>query len=187
MPRGLALLRVLLALAAAAGACWLAPAAAQGDAAALERRVKAAFLFKFTSYVEWPPSAFAAPDSAVTIGVMGDDPLAAELSQMVSGRTVDARPIAVRRVGPTDSAQGLHILFVGRAESARLVPSARSPALSLLVVSDSPDGLRPGAAINFVVTDGRVRFDVALDAAERHGIRLSSRLLAVARNVRSAP
>jgi hypothetical protein len=177
----------ILAVVCLAAAGWLAPAAAQDDATLLERRVKSAFLYKFTSYVDWPPTAFPRSDSPVVIGILGDEPLAAELTQMVAGRTLDGRPITVRRVSATDPGQGVHIVFIGRNEARRLAQVARAPAAApVLLVGESPEAERLGAAIVFVVSDGRVRFDVMPEAAERHGIRLSSRLLAVARNVRSA-
>ncbi|MBC7803074.1 MAG: YfiR family protein [Candidatus Parcubacteria bacterium] len=164
-----------------------APARAQEEPTALERRVKAAFLYKFTGYVDWPPGTFARADSPVTIGVMGDDVLASEILQLVTGRTIDGRPLAVRRVTLADLA-AVHILFVGRADTPRLPQIVKAlPPTPTLVVSESADAFKHGSVINFVLVEGRVRFDVSLDAAQRRGIRLSSRLLAVAREIQGAP
>jgi hypothetical protein len=177
-----------------AGACVLGfalvaahLASAQPRAPATERGVKAAFLYKFLDYVEWPPGAFTRPDQPIVVGVLGADDLQAELADAVRGRTVGDRPVDVRRVRPGEGLAGLNVLFVGAAEHARIGSIARSAqGRGLLIVSESDDALDAGGTINFVVQDGRVRFEVALAAAERAGIKLSSRLLAVAQNVRMA-
>jgi len=111
--------------------------------------------------------------------------MAAEAAQLVAGRTLDGRPLLVKRVTPADlAAGGVHILFIGGPDALRLGQIVKAlPAAPMLIVSDSPGALRQGSIVNFVVVDGRVRFDVSLEAAERRGLRLSSRLLAVAKSV----
>lgn len=162
-------------------------ALAQGDAATLERRVKAAFLYKFVGYIAWPETALAQHDTPVVIAVMGDDALAAELAEVVNGRTMDGRPLAVRRLRDGEPLAGIHVLFLARKENARLPALARaSSGLPLVLVSEAEGALDQGSTINFVVTDGRVKFDIAPDAAEKRGVKLSSRLLTVAQRVRPA-
>jgi hypothetical protein len=169
---------------------WIAilPAAVSGaadDAGTLERRVKAAFLYQFVAYVEWPPDAFTKSGTPITIAVTGAESLAEELRQVVSGRTVGGRQVTVRRVGPGELLEGVHILFIGMAENARLGELTRSTqSLPILTVTESTGALERGSMINFVLDQRRVRFEVALDTAEKRGLRLSSRLLAVARDVR---
>jgi hypothetical protein len=153
------------------------------DDATLEQRVKAAFLYQFAGYVEWPPGAFAQPGTAVTIAVLGADAVASELSQVVTGRTIGGRPVAVKRVKPGESLAGVHILFVGRAENERLGQLAQSKAM--LTVTEADGALTQGSMINFILIDRRVRFEIALDSAEKSGLKLSSRLLAVAQQVRT--
>jgi len=189
IPPGRSPWRRLLAGACLLGLALLAADAALGQprAPATERGVKAAFLYKFLDYVEWPAGAFTRPDQPIVVGVLGADELQAELSDAVRGRTVGDRPVEVRRVRPGDPVTGLHVLFVGAPEHARIASITRSAqGRGLLVVSESDDALDLGSTINFVVQEGRVRFEVALPAAERAGIKLSSRLLAVAQNVRMA-
>jgi hypothetical protein len=158
---------------------------AQDEANVLERRVKAAFVFKFTSYVEWPAGAFPQADTPVTIAVVGDDELAAELAQTVAGRTVDGRPLLVRKPKGVESLADVHMLFVGRAEIARLSQWVKSTqSKPVLIITDVPGALNQGGMINFVVIQQRVRFEISLDEAEKRGLRLSSRLLAVAQSVR---
>lgn len=170
----------------AAWAPWSARAAE--DSEALELRVKAAFLYKFAGYVEWPPKSFERPETPVTIGVIGAESLAAELTQAVTGRTVNDRVVRVKRLKAGESLAGIHVLFIGRSESARLDQLAQTAQpRSILTVSESDGALARGSVINFVLNDGRVRFEIALDSAEKSGLRLSSRLLAVAQQVTGAP
>ena len=171
-----------LSIAIAAGVAGARPAHA--DAQADEYRVKAAFLYKFGSYIEWPGASFARADSPVTIGVMGADALADELTQIVAGRSVNGRPARVRKLRPGDPMAGLHVLFVGRAEGGRLaeiLAAARGQAL--LTVTESEEGLELGSMINFVVVEDKVRFDIAPPPSESSNLKISARLLGVARKV----
>ena len=159
--------------------------AADGDAL-LERRVKAAFLYQFIPYVDWPPGPQRAPDAPIVIAVVGDDGVVAELTTVIGGRTAKDRPVVVRRWREADLQGGVAIVYVRREESARLPAIARAAQQTgTLVVSEHDAALNQGSMINFQVADGRVRFDVALRAAESAGLRISSRLLAVARDVRT--
>jgi hypothetical protein len=151
-------------------------------------QIKAAYLFKFLGFVEWPASAFADPAAPIRIGVMAADGLAAELERAVAGRQVQGRPVATQRLPPTELPRGLHLLYTGRGAQARLptlLPQSRGQAL--LTVSESDGSPVPGSAITFVVDDDRLRFDVAPAVAEQHHVRISARLLAVARRVLEAP
>lgn len=161
---------------------------AQDDSAAvLESRVKAAFLYKFADYVAWPEGTFTRSNAPVVIGVAGDDQIAAELANVAASRPAEGHPLVVKKLREGDSLAGLQMLFAGRAEVARLLQLARAaPALPVLIVTDSEGALSQGGIINFMVAGGRVRFEIALDNAERRGIKLSSRLLTVAQNVRTA-
>jgi hypothetical protein len=171
-----------LCIAVAAGLAG--PRPAQADAQADEYRVKAAFLYKFGSYIEWPDKSFARSDSPVTIGVMGADTLAEELAQIVAGRNVNGRPVLVRKLRPGDSVAGLHVLFIGRSDSGRLAEIlAAARGRALLTVTESEEGLELGSMINFVVVEDKVRFDVAPPPSESGNLKISARLLGVARKV----
>lgn len=161
----------------------LAAAAAAHAQEAPETTVKAAFLYKFAGYVEWPDAAFGGPASPLVIGVIGSDEVAAELERLLPGRTINNRHVALRRLREGESPRGVHLLFVGRGEpNARNVIRAAQEQGSL-VVTESERGLDLGSAINFVLAGDRVAFEVSLDSAERSGVRISSRMLAVARRV----
>jgi hypothetical protein len=176
----------LLACACVLAGALAQPAFAQAAAPALERAVKAAFVYKFLGYVEWPAPSFEHADTPIVVGVHGADDIAAELAQIVAGRAVAERPVQVKRLRYGDSVAGLHVLFVGRSDAARLAPLARAlQSRPTLVVSESSNALNAGSMINLVLApDGRVRFEIALDAVEKAGLKLSSRLLALAQSVR---
>ncbi len=163
---------------------------ARADSAtvAAEYRIKAAFLFKFLGFVDWPPATFDRADAPFTIGVLGGPTLGNELEQIAAGRLVNGHPVRVRLLGRGDSTAGLQVLFVGRGETPRLnTVAAATDTLPILVVSEADGALAQGSAINFVVVDDKVRFDVALRPIERAGLKVSARLLAVARVVQPDP
>jgi hypothetical protein len=179
--------RRLLAAAALALLAAVAPRArAQDDAGVLARRVKGALLHRFLAYVEWPESALPRPDAPLVIGILGDDVLATELQAFMSGRTVEKRPVSVRRLRAGDAIKDVHVLYIASAEAGQLERVARA-APGALIVTDWPGALDQGSVINFVIVNDQVRFDVSLAAARQRNLRLSSRLLSVAHEVRSQP
>lgn len=161
-----------------------APVAASAPIVASAERVQAAYLHRFLNYVEWPPAVLAQADSPYVIGVAGDDMVADELARIAAGRSVNNRGVIVKRVLPTDSLTGVHMLFIGDGERARQAGWLRvAKGRPILTVTATEGGLDQGSAINFQAVDGRVRFEVSVDAAERGGLRLNSRLFSVATNV----
>jgi hypothetical protein len=173
--------------AAGWGAAWaLAPlgVAAQPGPDVAEQQVKAAYLHKFLDFVEWPASAFGSPQSPYVIGVAGAEALAGELEALVARRRPNGRPVVARRLRAGETAAGLHVLFVGRdvgARTAALLSAAEQRPV--LTVTETDEGFAAGSVIGFAVEDKRVRFDVALRRAEAHELKISSRLLGVARRV----
>jgi hypothetical protein len=175
----------LLGMVALQASVLLPAALAQREAQ--EHEVKAAFLYRFLSFIEWPARAFRDARAPLVIGVLGADDIAASLEQHLPGRSAQDRPVVVRRVRAGEPLAGVHLLMVGRAEQERIAQLARTTAAQhVLLVGDGDDALDRGAAIGFLIDDGRVRFQVSLPAAERSGVRISSRMLAVAYNVRGA-
>ena len=180
--RGSVALRALLALAIG---CVAAAHAAEPDPA-LERRVKAAFLYQFIPYVEWPAATL--DDGPIEIAVAGSDETVAEVTSVIGTRRAGQRLVTVRRWRESDLSGGVHIVYVRASSNARLAAIARAAAQTgTLVVSESAGGLAQGSMINFEIVDGKVRFDISLAAIEKAGLRISSRLLAVAREVRQQP
>lgn len=163
-------------------ALLVAGAAAQGLGLARDSAVKAAFLYKFGNFVEWPAEAFASATAPLVIGVFGDESVASELELITRGRTVQGRPITVRRIRASDEAPQVHILFAGGARAApvrELLAATRGPVLT---VADE-SGADAGAVLHFSQQEGRVRFHASLTAARLRGLRLGARLLEVAQDV----
>jgi len=158
--------------------------AAPVELQATENRVKAAFVYKFGDYIEWPPEAFDAVDSPLVIGVVGADALADELTRIAAGRTISGRRVAVKKLRYGDELSGLHVVFIGRSDTRRVTEALEaSKGRPALTITETADGLKLGSVINFVVVANKVRFDVALPPAEASRLKISSRLLAVARTV----
>ena len=175
------LLRLVLCMA-----CWLglllggAGLALPQTPGATESAVKAAFLFKFAAFAEWPPGTFQRADQPLVIAVSGDDEVAGDLEQLASGRAIEGRPVSVRRLADTAPAPGVHILFLAARRETRLREALESVARPVLVVTEQPGALGWGSIINFMPEAGRVRFGVSLASADARNIKLSARLLAVA-------
>ncbi len=172
-----------------AGLAWLptaVPAQPGGAARASEQSVKAAYLYRFADYVEWP-GAQAAAGLPITIGVLGADPLAAELASMTVGRSVAGRPIEVRQLEPEQSLDDLQVLFIGSGADDREAVLEIARTLPVLTVTEVDGALTEGSIVNFVTSQQRVRFEISLPAAEASGLRLDSGLLSVAQRVYRSP
>lgn len=183
------LARVRRHLAQAATVAWLMLAAAtalaqaQGLGLVRESAVKAAFLYKFGSFVEYPAGTFASRTAPFVIGVVGDDAVAAELEQLTSGRDIDGHPVTVARVREGEDMQPVQILYAGGPRESRtrdVLEKVRGPVLT---VADAPLSGRSAPVLYFTQDQGRLRFGASLTAAAARGVKLSSKLLAVAQTV----
>ncbi|MGB5132102.1 MAG: YfiR family protein [Steroidobacteraceae bacterium] len=149
-----------------------------------ELSIKAAYLYKFAGYVEWPPDAQSDTLEPFVIGVLASDTFADELAKITAGRTINNRPISVRRIKADEPLGGVEILFVAEHDRNRLdqllVPARQLP---ILTVTETVGAISAGSIINFTTEKQRVRFEVSLAAAEHSRLKLSSRLLAVAARV----
>ena len=157
-------------------------AAGDGVTGTMEVAVKAALLFNFAKFAEWPSLAPGAPIAAC---VVGDDAIATALAGTVRGQQVSGHPLDVRRSQDSAMWRACQLLFVAGAEirwSEDGVGGVR--ALPVLTVSDAPGFSQRGGIIELYLEGGRVRFAINVDAAERSGLRLSSRLLGLAKVVR---
>jgi hypothetical protein len=151
--------------------------------------VETAYLHKFLAFVDWPAKSFPNDASPIVVGVAGSDRTHELLTAIAANRPVHGRPVEVRRLGSPSKVPNVHLVFVGKAAWADLPGWSESAnGNGLHVVTDDPRGLDKGAALKFVQDGPRVRFEASLPAANQAGLRLSSRLLAVAsRVVGSAP
>ena len=173
--------RLTIALVAAVALLGGAPMQAHGDT--LEYAIKAAYLFKFTPFVEWPASAFAAPNSPFNVCVFGGDPFGAVLDQTVGGHQVGEHPVKVLRPQTADAASACHILYVGGARApvaaATLSKLRGSP---ILTVTEQALGVS-GGVVQFLVKDGHVRFTIDAGAAAANRMTISGKLLSLAASV----
>lgn len=147
--------------------------------------VKAAFLYHFGTYVQWPTEP--APTDPITIAVFGDAAVAAQLARYLPGRRIEGRPVEARMIARIEDLVDDELLFIGSAHNAQLAEITASIAMRpVLVVTDSPDGLEQGAMVNFQQVDERLRFEISLPRAEEAGLVLSSRLLSAALRVETS-
>jgi hypothetical protein len=147
--------------------------------------VKAAFLYHFGTYVQWPTQA--APTDPITIAVLGDAEVAAQLARFLPGRRIEGRPVEARTIARIEDLGDEELLFIGSAHNTRLAEITATIAMRpVLVVTDSPDGLEQGAMVNFQQVDERLRFEISLPRAEEAGLVLSSRLLSAALRVETS-
>jgi hypothetical protein len=145
----------------------------------LEYQVKAAFLLNFTKFTEWPPAVFGAPDSPILICILGDDPFGNTLDQTVAGEVVNGRKVVVQRIKKARPLPSCQVLFFGKAEK----PLNSGVGPGVLTIGEGERFVHEGGMIAFVLENRRVRFGINETAAETAGLKLSSKLLNVARFV----
>jgi hypothetical protein len=174
--------RTLAAGAALVATAFVCSPSAQNDSS-IEDEVKAAYLYNFTKYVSWPASAFSGTTDPLTLCVAGEPAVVKAVESIVTGEHVEGRPLRVLSQLP-DGPLPCHVLFVGRGSGDRVEQLMRSAGTApILTVGDSPQFLQQGGMIAFAVESRRVRFDIRIQPAERVGLKLSSKLLRVARHV----
>jgi hypothetical protein len=160
----------------------LAATPAPTPQAVSEYKVKAAFLFNFAKFVEWPEQDD--DGASVTIGVVGLDPFGESLDQVVRDKTVGTRHIAIRRFASVEQMEPCNILFISPSESSRLDEILKAlDGTATLTVGEDEGFVTKGGIIRFFTQESKIRFEINLDAAEYEGLQLSSKLLQVARTV----
>jgi hypothetical protein len=156
------------------------PARAQSS---LEYGVKAALLFNFARFIEWPERAFAGERTPIDVCVLAPNPFGDTLDRTLQGETVGARPLSARTVqGEADSA-GCHLLFVPAGAEPRAAVLIRQGGRHTVTVGESYGFEDLGGALTLVLEAGRVRFNVNLSPVEDRGIRISARMLQLANRV----
>jgi hypothetical protein len=146
-------------------------------------QIKAAFVQKFATYVTGPGTDFDATEGPLVFGVAGSDLVYDFLTQLAAAQDSGTRPTQVRRVASPADISGLNVLFVGEGANDAPALLQQAVAASMLTITDSAGPQPANSMIHFFISDDRVRFDIALAPAEAAGLRLSSRLLQVARQV----
>lgn len=152
-----------------------------------EYQVKAAYLFNFGRFVEWPVQASAGRGATFPICVLGADPFGNALDETIAGQSIDSKAVVARRINNAGEAAGCRVLFISAVDGDHLKTILDSlDAFSVLTVSDMPDFMARGGMIQFVKRRRTVRFAINLSAARRAGLNLSSQLLKVALRVQGS-
>ena len=155
---------------------------------AAEYEVKAAFLYNFTKFVQWPQTGESDLQKPFVIGVAGPETVVRQIEAVIAGRTVLSRPIAVRRVTSTEEAAGSDVLFLSAQDvegKEDLIGAVRKA--HVLTVGESERFSELGGMVTFALIDGRVRFSINQEAAEKAGLKISAQLLKLATAVHREP
>jgi hypothetical protein len=148
-----------------------------------EYEIKAAFLYKFFSFVQWPEDTGGASEC---IGIIGRDPFGPYLDEAVKGRSFNGRPLTIIRSRNGRDLGSCRIAFISSAEQKDIASILRRLPPGVLTVGDTPDFCERGGIIGFELSEQRVRIRINLEAAQRGRLQVSSRLLSVAKVVAGA-
>jgi len=175
-------------LRALALACLLVAVPAAAQQPSIEHEVKAAFLYNFVRFVEWPATAFETSRSPLALCLAGTDVFGPVLDELVRNEEVGGRPLAVRRLAAAEPVVQCHLLFVSPSERGRFAAIlGRVNTRQVLTVSDSLDFLDAGGHISFFMDSNRVRFAINADTVRAAEFRIDSRLMRLARIHKAAP
>lgn len=152
-----------------------------GAAATREYQLKAAFLYNFTKFIEWPPDRFPTPESPIVIGVLGVNPFNGELTQVVEGRLVNGRAVSVRAVTTTEEAKAVHLLFIPAGQEIRFEAiRSQLDSNAVVTVGETARFTALGGLIRFVNEADKIRFAVREHTEHPLKVRLSAHLLKLA-------
>jgi len=146
-----------------------------------EYDLKAAYLYNFTQFVDWPAEAFAAPDSPLVIGVLGDDPFGKTLDAMVTNEVVKNRKLMIQRYRRIEETAACHILFVSQSEQGRMgeiLPTLQGR--SILTVGETNLFVRQGGIVAMRIAGNRIRLTINVEAAKAGRLTISSKVLRTA-------
>jgi len=150
-----------------------------------EYQVKAAFLYNFAKFVEWPAGAFKSAADPIVICVLGRSPIGGSLEQAIKGKQINGRNLAIRQTQEPQEAAACHLLFVAASEKKR--PPAIFDLLksaSILTVGETANFAAAGGVIGFRMDDGKVGLEINVCAEQRARLRISSKLLSLAKIIK---
>ena len=150
-----------------------------------EYQVKAAFLYNFVKFVEWPVEAFGDNRAPVVIGVVGDDPFGSKIDQLIKGKIANGRPLVLKRFPNFKALTFCHILFICSSEKNNLRQALAAAGAGVLTVGETERFTQMGGIINFTIVDSKVRFEINQVAADRAGLKISAKLLNLSRPARN--
>jgi len=163
---------------------WLALVGGEGLAqqtAPSEYQIKAAFIFNFAKFVDWPPSAFSNLNSPIVIGILGDNPFHDDLARTIHNKTIEDRPLVIEELRVPSEATNCHILFISSSEKDRLPEILKSlKDTSVLTVGEMDHFTESGGMINLVIRDQKIRFQINNGEATKARLKISSKLMNLA-------
>jgi hypothetical protein len=164
--------------------CLAFPATAGWGQSVTDDQVKAAYIFNFAKFIEWPPQVFSASGAPMTFCVLGRSPVVDELDSSMGGKSINGHTIMVKHLHAPDEIKDCHLIFLAASagkQQQKLIQAAKGSAV--LLVAETPGFARSGGTINFITESGRLLFEVNINAAESAHLKISSKLLALARIV----
>ncbi len=155
------------------------------EPSSVEYKIKAAYLLNFAKFIEWPATSFPMADTPVIFGVLGNDPFGSDLEKTIVGKTIEGRTLRIKRFAEGEDFRECQILFISPSERKRLPQILEKLRGSpILTVSEMDEFLPAGGMINFTKQENTVRFEIELEAASRVHLKMSSKLLQLARVIR---
>jgi len=182
VPRWVAWLIVFSCAVGGSGA--IAPA--RGQTIDRQYKLKAVYLYKFATYIKWPERAFHDDASPFVIGILGPDPVGADLRKIAKVKKIDGRKIEVRNYEQPEEVRECHIFFMSKALTSEIQGAAIKllSGRNILFVGETSDFLKQGGVIDFVIQENRVRIYISKSTHEREGLEISAQLFRIATVVR---
>jgi hypothetical protein len=153
-----------------------------------EYQVKAAYLYNFLKFIEWPPEAFKSESAPFVVGIMGDNSFSETIEQTIKGKSIKGRQLEVKRLKWGQGLRICHILYVSSYEQRHLAQILQiTKGASILTIGEMDQFTEQGGIINLTMEENKVYFEINLGAAEQSQIKISSKLLALAKNIKGGP
>jgi hypothetical protein len=158
------------------------PAHAQSSPSAYQ--LKAALVFHFAQLVDWPSDSLGPGNRPLIFCTVGENTLPGVLEKTVQGKQIGSRSLEVRHLQENDNPKGCHLLFIaGRDKKRAAAILAGLNSAPILTVGETDDFVQRGGMIGFCLLENKIRFDINLNAAQRANLKISSRLLLLAKTV----
>jgi len=152
------------------------------ESVSVEYKIKAAYLLNFAKFVEWPTNRFPTPTTPIRVGVFGKDPFGSDLERTIGGRVIEGRKCEIVRTDDVESAMSCHIVFISSSERKQTADVLEKLHRgNVLTVGESEQFIEQGGIIQFYLYENTVRFEINKQQAEKANLRISSKLLQVAK------
>ena len=150
-----------------------------------EHQLKAAFIYNFAKFVEWPSTAGDNPTLPIVIGILGNDPFGRDIDEVINGKTANGRSLIIKRFSHVRDLAHCQILFVSSSERNNLKRIFGAATPGILTVGETEQFADAGGIIQLTMINGKVHMVINQAAAERAGLKISAKLLSLARVIRN--